>query len=309
MNISLFVERANKKYNLDLETISGEGGLDKRVITTVVTNRPGLALVGFFENFAYDRVQIIGKGEQAYIRSAYESRDRDKISKIESFLDFEIPCCIVSDYKCLPDGFLRYADERNIPILASSLDTYQLTFSVELILNYELAPSTVVNGVMFDIYDYGVLIIGKSGIGKSEIALELLSRKHRFVADDLVLIRKIRYPEGYKAVAFPYVQDAGLVEIRGIGVLNVEELLGLGFIIPKKEVDIVIELVDWDDSMVIDRLGTYVDTYEVLGIKLNKKVIPVAPGRNIPFLIEIAIISERIKRKRESDQNYEKKGF
>jgi|GEM_PF-3571392 len=309
MNISSFVEKANKKYNLDLVPISGKDGLDERVIKTVVTNRPGLALVGFFENFAYDRVQIVGRGEQSYIKSTYDSGDKDKIKKIEEFLSFGIPCCIVSDYHELPEGFLKCAEEHKVPILGSKLDTYQLTFSVELILNDELAPSTVVNGVMFDIYDYGVLIIGRSGIGKSEIALELLSRKHRFVADDLVLIKKIRYPEGYRAVAFPYVPNANLIEIRGIGILNAEELLGLGFIIPKKEIDIVIELVDWDDSMMVDRLGIYVDKYEVLGIKLNKKIIPVAPGRNIPFLIEVAIVSERIREKRGLGQIYEKESI
>lgn len=298
MTVESFVKIAKENYNLDLKIIVGEKNSSIKEINSVVTNRPGLSLVGFFENFAYDRVQIIGKGEQAYILKVYSENDEVKKNNIEKFLSFDIPCCIVSDYKELPKEFLTKAEEKGIPIISSTLDTYQLTFSVELILNNELAPRTIVNGEMLDIFGYGVLIIGRSGIGKSEVGLELLSRKHRFVCDDIVLIKKIRYPEGYKAVAFPYDErKANLIEVRGIGIINIEEMFGTGFIIPKKEIDIVIELVDLNSTILIDRIGDNIETYEVLGIKLPKRTIPVTPGRNIPFLIETAIINEIIKKK------------
>lgn len=298
MNIETFIDIAKQFYNLSLDVVVGKGALQRKEIKSVVTNRPGLSLVGFFDNFAYDRVQILGKGEQAYIFKVYDENDKDKIANIEKFFSFDIPCCIISDYKGMPEGFLSIAESSSVPIIASLLDTYQLTFSVELILNNELAPLTVINGSMFDIFGYGVLIIGRSGIGKSEVGLELLSRKHRFVCDDIVTIRKIRYPEGYRAVAFPYnPNNSNLIEVRGIGIIKVDEMFGTGFNIPKKEIDIVIELIDWDNSMIIDRIGDNIETYEVLGIKLPKRTIPVSPGRNIAFLIETAIINERIRRR------------
>ncbi|MEN2998279.1 MAG: HPr(Ser) kinase/phosphatase [Brevinematia bacterium] len=298
MKVKSFVEIAKNEYNLDLSIIVGEDKAEEKQIKSGVTNRPGLSLAGFFDNFAYDRVQIIGKGEQAYIDTIYREKDEEKKRYIEKFFSFDIPCCIVSDFKGLPEEFMEIAGRSGVPIIVSSLDTYQLTFSVELILNNELAPRTVVNGGMFDIFGYGVLIIGRSGIGKSEVGLELLSRKHRFVCDDIVLVKKIRYPEGYRAVAFPYSRESlNLIEVRGIGMVNVEELFGAGFTIPRKEIDMVIELVDWDSNFVMDRIGNNIETYEVLGIKLPKRTIPVTPGRNIAFLIETAIINERIRRK------------
>ncbi|MCX8029609.1 MAG: HPr(Ser) kinase/phosphatase [Brevinematales bacterium] len=299
MTVENFVDIAKRDYNLDIEIITCKNIASNKVINSVVTNRPGLSLAGFFDNFAYDRVQIIGRGEQAYIRKAYQDNDQEKIKNFETFFSFDIPCCIVSDYSELPEEFVELSLSKCIPIIASSLDTYQLTFSVELILNNELAPRVVVNGGMFDIFGYGVLIIGRSGIGKSEVGLELLSRKHRFVSDDVVMIKKIRYPEGYRLVAFPYnPKYSNIIEVRGIGIINVDNMFGTGFTIPKKEIDIVIELIDWDSTIMVDRIGDNVETYEVLGIKLPKKTIPVSPGRNIPFLIETAIINERIKEKR-----------
>ncbi|MFN4244964.1 MAG: HPr(Ser) kinase/phosphatase [Brevinematia bacterium] len=298
MNIKSFIDIAKLEYNLYLEVVVGHDRIESKEITSVVTNRPGLSLVGFFDNFAYDRVQIIGKGEQAYINKVYTEGIQESKASIKKFFSFDIPCCIVSDYKGLPDEFLQVADESGVPIIASCLDTYQLTFSVELILNNELAPCVVVNGEMFDIFGYGVLIIGRSGIGKSEVGLELLSRKHRFVCDDVVLIKKIRYPEGYRAVAFPYNPSmSNLIEVRGIGIIDIEKMFGSGLLIPKKEVDIVIELVDWDSTMIVDRIGNNIEIYEVVGIKLPKRTIPVTSGRNIAFLIETAIMNERIKRK------------
>lgn len=299
MTVEDFVEIARREYNLNLEIIVSKENAKVKEITSVVTNRPGLSLVGFFDNFAYDRVQIIGRGEQSYIHKVYRDMNAEGIKNFERFLSFDIPCCIVSDGKGLPRDFLDLAESKGVPMIISSVDTYQLTFSVELILNNELAPRVVVNGGMFDIFGYGVLIIGRSGIGKSEVGLELISRRHRFVSDDVVLVKKIHYPEGYRAVAFPYNQNfSNLIEVRGIGVINVEQMFGTGLTIPKKEIDIVIELVDWDNSMVIDRIGDNVEIYEILEVKLPKKTIPVSPGRNISFLIETAIMNERIKRRR-----------
>lgn len=298
MNVEVFLEVARDVYNLNLEVIVCKDKLKEKEIKSGITNRPGLSLAGFFDNFAYDRVQIIGKGEQAYIEKVYQERDEEKIGYIEKFLSFDMPCCIVSDYRGLPEDFILVAERNGVPVISSHLDTYQLTFSVELILNNELAPRVVVNGGMFDIFGYGVLIVGRSGIGKSEVGLELISRKHRFVCDDIVLIRKIRYPEGYRAVAFPYnMKEGSLIEVRGIGMIDIEKMFGAGFTIPSKEIDLVVELVDWDNAMVIDRIGNNIEIYEVLGVKLPKRTIPVSPGRNIAFLVETAVINERIRRK------------
>ncbi len=296
MTVKHFFETANSKYNLDLFVVVGNEKLNTRVITTEVTNRPGLALGGFFKFFAYDRIQVIGTGEKAYIEEAFEKNDKIAISNIEKFLSFEIPCCVVSKYSGLPKGFLELAENRGIPILGSGLDTYQLSFSVELILNHELAKRTVVNGELFDIYNYGVLIIGRSGIGKSEIALELIERRHRFVADDVVLIKRIRYPSGYRLVGEPFREDyCHLLEVRGIGIVNVEELFGLGVSVGSKEIDLVIELIDWDDSVMFDRIGDRIEFFEVLDVKIPKITIPVAPGRNLSYLVELAVMNYRVK--------------
>lgn len=276
--------------DLKLRCIGGRKGLS-REIQTQDLNRPGLALTGFYEDFAYNRIQIIGNGEQAYI--AMLTRE-NRMEELKKMFEFSVPCMIFT-YNHTPDtAFIRMAEQAHCPLLVSELGSPELVNRLSRVLANVFAPKTTVHGVLVEVYGIGILITGDSGVGKSETALELIERGHRLVADDVVEIR---------SVSGNYLMGSGAnkvighhMEIRGLGIINITHLFGVRAIRDKKQVQLICNLEEWNAEKVYDRLGVDEEFMEILDIKIPKLDIPVKPGRNIPIIIETAAMNERLKK-------------
>lgn len=276
------------RKNLNLECVAGKNGLD-RIIKSKDINRPGLALSGFFDHFAYDRIQIIGKGEFLYIKKLIEENN---IENIKKFMSYEIPCIIFTNKEIIPKDIIDLGNINNIPILITPLNSVDIISAIFQILGDVFALRTIMHGVLVEVFGIGVLIKGKSGIGKSETALELLERGHRLIADDTIEIKNYQDRDligrGTRIISHH-------MEIRGIGIINVKHLFGVGAIRFEKKIQLVIELEEWDPSHEYDRLGTEAKTIDILGIKVPYILLPVMPGRNIPIIIETAAMNQRLK--------------
>jgi len=275
--------------DLNLEISYRADSMDKVKISANEINRPGLQLAGYFETFAYDRLQIIGKVEWDYCNSLEKKVRYERFQKLFSY---DIPALIFARGLPVFDEAIQLAKEYDRTILTTDLSTTKLENNIINYLDYMLAPSTVVHGVLIEVYGLGVLIIGESGVGKSETALELIKRGHRFVADDVVEIKKI---DGKLRGEAPELIRY-FMEIRGIGILNVERLFGVGAIKSYEFIDLVIELEFWDKNKEYDRVGLDEDYYELLGEKVPKLLIPVKPGRNIAMIVEVAARNARQKK-------------
>lgn len=281
---------ASPADDLKLKCVGGRKGLSK-TIDTQNLNRPGLALAGFYEDFAYNRIQIIGNGEFAYLSMLTKE---ERLSELQRLFEFQIPCFIFT-YNHVPDHtFIKMAEQVHCPILVSELSSPDFVSRISRVLANVFAPKTTVHGVLVEVYGIGILITGDSGVGKSETALELIERGHRLVADDVVEIR---------SVSGNYLMGSGAnkvighhMEIRGLGIINITHLFGVRAIRDKKQVQLVCNLEEWNSEKVYDRLGVDEETIEILGIKIPKLDIPVKPGRNIPIIIETAAMNERLKK-------------
>lgn len=276
-----------------LVNILPEISLKGRVVKRKEVNRPALQLGGFYESFDNDRIQVIGRVEHNFLLSLEEEKRK---KAVYGLFKREIPCLVVCrDMEVFPE-MLEYAREFDTPILCTAQSTTD--FIAELIywLREELADRVMMHGVLVDIYGEGVLITGASGIGKSETALELIKRGHRLIADDAVEIKKIadRRLIGSCPEIIRY-----LIELRGIGIINVKELFGVGSVKDHKTVDLVIKLELWDGGnkgTAYDRLGLNEEYMEILGNKVQLNTIPVRPGRNVAIICESAAIANRQKK-------------
>jgi HPr kinase/phosphorylase len=279
-----------KEHNsLNLRCIAGRRGLTREISPDL--NRPGLALSGFFDVFAADRIQIFGRGEEAYV----EKLEKEGANgNVERLLSYEIPCCIFSNDHTPSGFFLAAAEKTACPILLTDLDTTDLVTRLLRILSNIFAPCESIHGVMVEVYGLGVLLLGESGVGKSEMALELIKRGHRLVADDVVKIHCINGNILLGTGANKIISHH--MEIRGVGVINVTNLFGVGAIRDKKQIQLVVNLIESRDKKLdFDRLGIDEEYMDILGVKIHRLEIPVTPGRNIPIIIETASMNERLK--------------
>ncbi|HKL85782.1 MAG TPA: HPr(Ser) kinase/phosphatase [Treponemataceae bacterium] len=275
--------------SLDLRCVCGRKGLI-RDITIPDLNRPGLALSGFYDSFAFQRIQLFGRGEVAYLNKlATEGRLRT----IEQLFTYDMPCCIFTHNLDPAQVFIEMAEQSGCPILQTGLASSEFSSRLLRILSNIFAPKISMHGVLVEVYGLGVLIMGDSGVGKSETALELIERGHRLVADDVVEIScangNILTGQGANKIIGHHM------EIRGLGIINITQLYGVGSIRERKEVQIVAKLEEWDANKIYDRLGTEELTMEILGVRIPKLEIPVKPGRNIPIILETAAMNERLK--------------
>ena len=251
-------------------------------------NRPGLALGGFFDSFAFQRVQVFGRGESAYLRKLAGERSTESL---ERMVAYDIPCSVFTHGIEPTDDFLRLSEAAGRAVLCTPLTTAEFTARVERILAMMFAPSVQVHGVMLEVFGMGVLIQGPSGVGKSEAALALVERGHRLVADDVVdvrLVDNVLHGSGIRAASHH-------MEIRGLGIINISYLFGVGAILDAKNIQLVVRLEDWDNSADYDRVGLDERTVEFLGVGVREVLIPVRPGRPIWILIETAAMNERLK--------------
>ena len=252
-------------------------------------NRPGLQFAGYFEHFAFDRIQIVGISEYNFFSHIEEETRRDVLDK---FFSYEVPALIVArDLEVRPD-VIEFAKKYDRVVLSTTKNTTRVINSLSNYLDSMLAQHTTIHGVLVDIYGIGVLIKGDSSIGKSETALELVQRGHRLVADDAVDIKKV--DETILSGQAPELLKHFL-EIRGIGIIDIRSLYGVGAVKSSKSIDIVAYLEEWDESKYYDRLGLDKEYEEILGVKVEKLIVPVKPGRNTSMVLEVAAMNFRQK--------------
>lgn len=273
---------------MDLKLVGGRNGLDNR-ISNPEFNRPGLAFAGFFEVFSFDRIQILGNTEMSYLRNL-ETVERTQ--RIKSTFRFKIPCIIITNgNETLPE-LIALTDEFSIPLITTTQPTTRLVSLLNNFLERVFAPVVNVHGVLLDVFGMGALIMGRSGAGKSECALELIERGHRLIADDMVILRRLSKDNlvGRSSDMLRYH-----MEIRGLGILNVEKLFGIASVVEEKRVDLVVKLEHWDESVEYERLGIDDRFYTIFDVQVPEYVIPVQPGRNISLMIEMAALTQRLK--------------
>lgn len=258
-------------------------------VTSQELNRTGLQFSGYFEYFAYERLQIVGKAEYNYF-SNMDTKTRESI--LDEFFSYEIPALIVSRDLEVKQDVIDKAKKYKRVILSSKRSTTRVMNSLSNYLDDKLAPHTTMHGVLVDVYGIGVLIKGESSIGKSETALELIQKGHRLVADDAVEIKRI--DDGYLVGQSPELLRH-FMEIRGIGIIDVRSLYGVGAVKNSKKIDLVIHLEGWDETKYYDRLGLDKEYESILGEKIERLVVPVKPGRNTAMVIEVAAMNFRQK--------------
>jgi HPr kinase/phosphorylase len=275
---------------LSLNCLGGRAGLS-RTITMPDINRPGLPLSGFFDSFAWQRLHIFGRGENAYLDKLEAGGETESLQR---FFSFPLPACVFTHNLAPGKLFMEIAEASGCPVLQTPLASSDFTSRILRVLSDLFAPETTVHGVLVEVYGIGILITGDSGVGKSETALELIERGHRLVADDVVEIRcvngSIIMGQGANKIIGHHM------EIRGLGIINITHLFGVGAIRDKKQIQLVCALEDWNPQKVYDRIGTDEKTEEILGVKVPMLEIPVKPGRNIPIIVETAAMNERLKK-------------
>ncbi|WP_102264315.1 HPr(Ser) kinase/phosphatase [Mesobacillus jeotgali] len=276
-----------KKF--DMELISGEEGIN-RPITTTDISRPGLEIAGYFEYYPAERLQLLGKTELTFFEKL---TPRDRAERMEKLCTDITPGIIVTRDMEVPVELVEAAERESVPLLRSKLKTTRLSSHLTNYLESKLAPTTAVHGVLVDLYGIGVLITGKSGVGKSETALELVKRGHRLVADDCVEIRQEDI--GTLVGNSPDLIEH-LLEIRGVGIINVMTLFGAGAVRSHKRISLIIDLEIWDQKKSYDRLGLDEEKMKILDTDITKLTIPVRPGRNLAVIIEVAAMNFRLKR-------------
>ena len=276
------------EFRLGLTLMAGRKGLKKR-ITHPQIQKMGLAMAGFTRFINPERLQVFGNTEAGYFQTLAPDLQKEIIRQIGNLL---LSCLVVTCNLEIPEILLREADEKGIPLFRTSLNSTDFIDRVTKFLEEKLALTQSLHGVLMDVFGVGVLILGKSGIGKSECALDLILRGHRLVADDMVSIQK-RPPNTLIGSGFEVIKHH--MEIRGLGIINIRSLFGVEAIREQKKVELVVELVEWDTRQEYDRLGFEEEKYTVLGVELPMLRIPVTPARNLTTIIEVAARNHLLK--------------
>lgn len=284
------IELTQVVEKLNLKNATPDVDMTGRKLTTPEINRPALQLAGYFDHFATDRVQIVGYVEYTYLKS--RSRE-EKYPIYEHFFSSNIPCVVYTSRTEPEEDALELANKYQVPVLITEKRTSGFMAEIIRWMNVQLAPRIRIHGVLVDVYGEGVLIMGESGIGKSEAALELIKRGHRLVTDDVVEIHKVsddtligRSPEITKH----------FIELRGIGIVDVKTLFGVECVKDTQQIDMVIKLEDWDKDKDYDRLGLEEEYTEFLGNKVVCHSLPIRPGRNLAIIVESAAVNHRQKK-------------
>jgi HPr kinase/phosphorylase len=286
LNVETLYKDNQKK--LKLELLTSESGF-AREINENELHRPGLALAGFIDLFTYHRVQILGNTEIRYLKSLNDKQKKEALSRV---LQFEIPCIFITESNEVPPHLVEIAKQRHICVFRSS---YASTVFSHLLSDYMqniFAPRMAIHGTLVDVYGIGMLFTGRSGIGKSEIALDLVERGHRLVADDMVIITKkaeeILMGEGRDI-------SEHLIEIRGLGLIDVRHIFGIRGVRVHKRIEVIVRLVEFDPDEDYDRTGLDEQTTNILGVDIDLVVLPINPGKNITVIAETIAMNQLLK--------------
>ena len=280
--MSVTVETLIKDFDLEV-LVEGEKGVE---ITVNDINRPGLQLAGFYNYFAPERLQVVGKAEWSFIGDMSRELRRKRVDK---YFSFNSKCVVITRGLEPHEEFIKAAKKNKTWLLRTTSVTTSFISKMTIYLSDKFAPQTRLHGVLVDVYGIGILITGESGIGKSETALELIKRGHRLVTDDAVDIKEI---DGELIGTSPKI-TIGMLEVRGIGIIDITALYGLSSVQESKGINLVMHFEHWKDNGDYDRLGINQDTQEILGVNVRKLRVPVRPGRNIAVIIEAAAVNYR----------------
>lgn len=288
-------ERESKSVNLQafaddcsVDLIQGNKS-GEMLLTTVNVNRPGLLLAGFEDYFGDKRIQVMGNAEYYYLASCSK---QDRYNKLEALFSRKIPCVILSTRIEPFEEMLEISQKYDVPMFKSRKLTSALVNDLMTYLNKVLAPFATIHGVLIEVSGIGVLITGNSGMGKSETAMELIHRGHRLIADDNVIAKRIQD----EIIGTAPDNIMHFMEIRGVGIIDVRSMFGVGSVLKEKSIDLVIELQPWSNNIDYDRLGTNKKCDNILGIDIPKLTMPVMPGRNLAIVVEVAARNERLKK-------------
>ncbi len=259
-------------------------------IASAEVNRPGLQLNGYFDYFDNDRIQIIGKSENSFL---YEFEEEEYLRRINAFMKTKPPAVIITRSLPVSDALLEAAKREEVPLLRTEDATSSFLSALISFLNVQLAPRVTRRGVLIEVYGEGILLLGESGVGKSETAIELVKRGHRLIADDAVEIRRV---SSKSLVGSAPENIRHFIELRGIGIINARRIFGMGAVKLSEKIDMVINLEQWDAAKVYDRMGLESETTSILGLDVPSVTIPVKPGRNLAVIIEVAAMNNRQKK-------------
>lgn len=259
-------------------------------IRTPDLNRPGIQFCGFYKFFPFERPQVIGKAEMAYLEELQQDTRKEILEK---YFSHPVPCVVICRSLTPPDDLLSIAAAHDVAVYSSSLVTSKFVALAIHYLNRSLAPHMTRHGVLLDVYGVGVFLSGKSGVGKSEAALELVKRGHQLVADDVVDICRI---SDDRLIGTCPEKVRHLMEIRGIGVIDVKAMYGIGAVAFSKTIDLIIELEIWDENKSYDRIGLHDNEIEIMGVHVPRQTMPIKPGRNLAIIVEVAARNFSLKR-------------
>ena len=275
---------------LTLEPVYMPEDGETRLVCSAQINRPGLALSGYFEYFDNARIQVIGKSELGFL----EGLSADEAAKhIDTFVAKKPPMIVVAHKLQIPSELIKACEKYDVPLRHSDDTTSDVTAALISFLNVQLAPRITRHGVLVEAYGEGILLIGDSGVGKSETAIELVKRGHRLIADDAVEIRRV---SSKTLVGSAPDNIRHFIELRGIGIVNARRIFGMGSVKVTEKIDMVIQLEQWNNEKVYDRMGLENQYMDILGITVPMLTIPVKPGRNLAIIIEVAAMNNRQKK-------------
>ncbi len=277
--------RIIKEFSLEILYMPSETVL----IKNNDVNRPGLQFGGYYKFFDNTRIQIVGRAEESYITS-FEKQKYEEL--VETFFASQ-PAAVIISRNIELKGFAEMAEKHNVPLLRTADSTSEFMSALIAFLNLNLAPRITRHGVLVEVYGEGILILGESGVGKSETAIELVKRGHRLIADDAVEIRRV---SNKSLVGAAPGNIRHFIELRGIGIINVSRIFGAGAVKLTEKIDYVINIEPWDNEKIYDRMGLDEQTTEILGLKIPSITIPVKPGRNLAVIIEVAAMNNRQKK-------------
>lgn len=288
ISVSYIVDKLRERVQINLTACTSGDCADHRFVTEVDLHRPGMALAGYVDLFTYQRVQIIGNTESQFL-DHLSSEDQEKA--FSNIIKFDLPVIFLTDGNQLPDSLIKMAEEASIPVFSTPLETTRFMYLIRDFLEDQFATQTVVHGAMVDVYGIGILIAGKSGIGKSEVALDLVERGHRLVSDDVVMITK----KSNVLMSSATEISKHFMEIRGLGIIDVMSMFGIRAIRYQKRLEVVLELTLWDETRDVERTGLNHDSVSILGLDIPLIHLPITPGKNITVIAEVIAMNYLLK--------------
>lgn len=280
ISVSYMIEKLRDRVKLQVNAAAAEKSCDEKFVTDTEIHRPGLALTGYIDLFTWERIQIIGNTESNYLKNLNKEQRKKAFEKI---LQFDIPVIFLTSGNRLDDTILKIAEKARVPVFYTETDTTQFMYLIRDFLEDQFALQTMVHGTMVDVYGIGILIAGKSGIGKSEVALDLIERGHRLVADDVVMLSK----KNNLLISSATEINKHFMEIRGLGIIDVMSMFGIRSIRYQKRLEVILNLSLWEESESVERTGLNHDSVSILDASIPLIHLPITPGKNITVIAEV----------------------